>query len=858
MNRARNYLLFIGLFVVIMAITGTAAAEDPSDSGAACSDSSTGSGTSSTNLSSSVSDVDSGVSSVSGISVTSSDSDAVSGSDSTASEVASADTSNPNSCVDLDNSAAVSGTTGLFSSDSTTATENTSSYDSSVMPSNTSETVSIIDTSRPNSGTGTSDTSNSNSNTVPAQQSETTSENADTQDNLKIDTTNPEDVEIPKIPDPRNTRTNESFTTIQGAIDDPDTMDGDEIMVEAGTYTENVIANKNLTIKPVSGDNVIVQASNPNIPVFTVTSTGSGSTIQGFTITGATNSCGVYLDSADNCTIDDNVITENLYGIYLYNSSNNTISGNTVQENERGVYVPAECISWEEYADYYNLDQYLGDPELEPIWWDEYWFYQTHYSGISSTSLNNRISGNNINNNEYGIYMQSDSYSEPDNNDNHIIENNIVSNDYGIYVYNSAGNVHFNRITENQFGLYLDKGRINAINNWWGSNNPELTVEPSESRNNPNYVAEPSDIYMTREYYDGSWNDSWPSGEVEYDPWLVLNINATPNTISNQELVITADLTRNSREEDTSFLGHITDGTIITFTTTMGIINSNVTTDGKAVSTLTPGALPGTASVSAGLDHQETSTQIINVASKAILTITRTAVDPYKLSLENLNGEWWGGGELNLTMEIPLDDPVSWVSVVIRQGEEPYTGELDVERVHFVGGELTTYPLLSKVADFAKNELDIFTKIGHSNGYNLAPQGIDAISVSIKSLSEDFYNRYTGKSNRPVLKNFKAAYKMGIKVDASSVYIPGLVEQDEIERIAEFIANIDPHIPYHITGYIPVPGAPWRVPSWDEIMNAKQVAEKHMDDVEVSWFSSFDDYVEMINENPQYQKVTIV
>jgi parallel beta-helix repeat protein len=47
---------------------------------------------------------------------------------------------------------------------------------------------------------------------------------------------------------------------------------------------------------------------------------------------------------------------------------------------------------------------------LEPIWWDEYWFYQTHYSGISSTSLNNRISGNNINDNNYGIYLQSDGY----------------------------------------------------------------------------------------------------------------------------------------------------------------------------------------------------------------------------------------------------------------------------------------------------------------------------------------------------------------------------------------------------------------------------------------------------------------
>jgi pyruvate formate lyase activating enzyme len=183
--------------------------------------------------------------------------------------------------------------------------------------------------------------------------------------------------------------------------------------------------------------------------------------------------------------------------------------------------------------------------------------------------------------------------------------------------------------------------------------------------------------------------------------------------------------------------------------------------------------------------------------------------------------------------------------------------ELDIERVHFVGGELTTYPLLSEVADFAKKDLGVYTKIGHSNGYGVPPKSIDAISISIKSLSEDFYLKYTGKSNKPVLRNFKESYKMGIKVDASSVYIPGLVGHDEIEEVAGFIANLDPEIKYHITGYIPVPGAPWRAPTWDEIMNAKTIAEDYLDNVELSWFPSFNEYLKMISENPQYQKVTV-
>lgn len=183
---------------------------------------------------------------------------------------------------------------------------------------------------------------------------------------------------------------------------------------------------------------------------------------------------------------------------------------------------------------------------------------------------------------------------------------------------------------------------------------------------------------------------------------------------------------------------------------------------------------------------------------------------------------------------------------------------LDIDKVHFVGGELTTYPHLSEICDFTRNELDIYTKIGHSNGYNLPPNSVDAISVSIKSLSDDLYQRYIGKSNVSVLKNFKTAYKRGIHVDASSVFIPGLVECAEIEEISKFISQIDPLIHYHITGYIPVPGAPWRSSTIDEIEKAKITAGKYLKNISTSWFSSFDDYVRMTAANPQYHSIPVV
>jgi pyruvate formate lyase activating enzyme len=210
----------------------------------------------------------------------------------------------------------------------------------------------------------------------------------------------------------------------------------------------------------------------------------------------------------------------------------------------------------------------------------------------------------------------------------------------------------------------------------------------------------------------------------------------------------------------------------------------------------------------------------------------------------------------------------TWCSYKLQEKKKPYQflnvqeikkvlSRLDIDKVHFVGEEPTTYPMLSEICDFAKNELDIFTKIGHSNGYNMPPENIDAMLVSIKSLSEDFYLKYTGKSNASVLENFKLSYKRGVKMDASSVFIPGLIEYAEIDEISKFIANLDPKIPYHITGYIPVPGAPWHPPTQDEIKEAKLVAEQYLDEVSTSWFSSVADYFRMTKVDPKYQSIPV-
>lgn len=81
-----------------------------------------------------------------------------------------------------------------------------------------------------------------------------------------------------------------------------------------------------------------------------------------------------------------------------------------------------------------------------------------------------------------------------------------------------------------------------------------------------------------------------------------------------------------------------------------------------------------------------------------------------------------------------------------------------------------------------------------TNGENLDDEMVglaEGITFSIKALNDELHRRITGVSNGRALENFKRYAGTG-KLVAESVFAPGLVECDEIERIAHFVASIDP------------------------------------------------------------------
>lgn len=77
-----------------------------------------------------------------------------------------------------------------------------------------------------------------------------------------------------------------------------------------------------------------------------------------------------------------------------------------------------------------------------------------------------------------------------------------------------------------------------------------------------------------------------------------------------------------------------------------------------------------------------------------------------------------------------------------------------------------------------------------------------------------------------------------MKMAANLVFIPGLVGLDEMEGVVRFLAGLDRSIPFHIDGYIPIPGLPWKRPTDEEMEEARKLAERYLSHVKSSHLTS--------------------
>ena len=254
------------------------------------------------------------------------------------------------------------------------------------------------------------------------------------------------------IPRVHNTNTGLNYSTIQEAIDAPETLNGHTIFVEAGSYYENVVVDKSLSLIGENRSNTIVNGS---LSGHAIEITANNVTLSNFTIQNGNHN--IHLEHSNHSSIINNIlITEGPYvdlGIYLSLSSFNTISGNTVTRKTRGIVIEGGSY--------------------------------------------NTISGNNITSNrDFGIRLgryEMTSYNIISGNT--ITNHTAVSSAEGIKLMDFASNntVYGNYIADNNYGF----GLLSSSNNTLYHNN---------------FIDNTQQVYIETPSYANFWDDGYPSG----------------------------------------------------------------------------------------------------------------------------------------------------------------------------------------------------------------------------------------------------------------------------------------------------------------------------------------------------------
>lgn len=191
---------------------------------------------------------------------------------------------------------------------------------------------------------------------------------------------------------------------------------------------------------------------------------------------------------------------------------------------------------------------------------------------------------------------------------------------------------------------------------------------------------------------------------------------------------------------------------------------------------------------------------------------------------------------------------------------------------YFGGSPEPQLPFVVKASKRVLNELDnrivricvewngcgnpsLVKKVGE-----MALQSGGIIKFDLKTYSENLSMALSGVSNKQAYSNFEMLYHEFYEqrpeipiLTASTLLVPGYVNSDEVEKIASFISELNPNIPYSLLIFHPdfmmldLPVTPY-----DEVVACFKAARKHLKRVHVGnlhliGFSSFKSFLKSIS-----------
>ncbi|UCE39134.1 MAG: right-handed parallel beta-helix repeat-containing protein [Thermoplasmata archaeon] len=241
-----------------------------------------------------------------------------------------------------------------------------------------------------------------------------------------------------------------NYPTIQDAINAA--KDGDTVYVFSGTYYENVLVNKTINLTGENRDNTIIDVSDGVVRI-----TSDYVNVSGFTITGATTTTGIIIES-DYDTIAGNKFSTTEIGIYISRSNGINVMDNNMFDN--GIYIEGDSL---EHWNTHNID-ISNTVNDRPI---HYWKDRTE--GMVPFDAGQVILANctNVNVEAQAITNVYVGISLGFSFNNNIINNGVslCRNAYSIYLYHSSGNNIVGNFVQNNagIGLYLHHSNGNNI-----------------------------------------------------------------------------------------------------------------------------------------------------------------------------------------------------------------------------------------------------------------------------------------------------------------------------------------------------------------------------------------------------------